>query len=257
MAPSTTGTTPDPAGTAAPAPARYRPLVRRTLRGRVALVAGAAAVLTGVLAWRFAGDSGGGRTDRAITDLLDAQQHDIPSTLAHGLAELGGPGPVAVALVVLAPLAWFLRGGRGLALVLAGPPTAMVMTSLVLKPLVERTRGDELAFPSGHTTSVASIALACAVLVLGLRALPRALRLLAVAGLAGLVAAVGAALVVRGIHYPTDTLGALGVAVAVVLVVALALDAWADVVADPGPDPRAFDPRERPTDVLPRLRPGR
>jgi membrane-associated phospholipid phosphatase len=95
------------------------------------------------------------------------------------------------------------------------------------------------------------------VLVLGLRALPRALRLLAVAGLAGLVAAVGAALVVRGIHYPTDTLGALGVAVAVVLVVALAIDAWADVVADPGPDPRAFDPRERPTDVLPRLRPGR
>ncbi|GAA4865145.1 hypothetical protein GCM10023203_11480 [Actinomycetospora straminea] len=42
------------------------------------------------------------------------------------------------------------------------------------------------------------------------------------------------------------------VAMAVVLGVALAVDAWADVLADPGPDPRAFDPRERPTDVLPR-----
>jgi hypothetical protein len=42
------------------------------------------------------------------------------------------------------------------------------------------------------------------------------------------------------------------VALAVVLAAALLVDAWADVVADPGPDPREFGPRERPTDVLPR-----
>ncbi|MEJ2862276.1 phosphatase PAP2 family protein [Actinomycetospora flava] len=256
MPPSTTGTTPTPTRLTRPAATPFRealpvPLVRAGARGRVALTALAAALVTAVLAWRYAGHTDAGRTDREVAALLDTQ-HGVPRVLAEAFAALGGPLPVAVALLVLAPLAWFLRGGRGLALVLVGPPTAMITTSLVLKPLVERTRGGELAFPSGHTTSVASLAVACGVLVLGLTTLPRALRLLAVAGLAGLVLAVGVGLVVRGYHYPTDTLGALGVAVAVVLGAALAVDAWSDVVADPGPDPRSFDPRERPTDVLPR-----
>ncbi|MFC5141121.1 phosphatase PAP2 family protein [Actinomycetospora rhizophila] len=257
---SPSGTTPTPLRITRPLPgpasallrdASPAPLLRPGSRGAVALTALAAALVTAVLGWRYAGDTGAGRTDRGLTALLDAQ-HGVPRVLAQAFAALGGPLPVAVALLVLAPLAWALRGGRGLALVLVGPPTAMVTTSLVLKPLVERTRGGELAFPSGHTTSVASLAVACGVLVVGLVAVPRALRLLAVAGLAGLVLAVGAGLVVRGYHYPTDTLGALGVAVAVVLSAALAVDAFADVVADPGPDPRSFDPRERPTDVLPR-----
>ncbi|MDD7966700.1 phosphatase PAP2 family protein [Actinomycetospora lemnae] len=258
MARSTTGTTPVPTpALAGPTslPDRRSRLVRPAARGRVAVIALAAALVTAVLAGRYAGDTRAGRTDRSLADLVDVQ-HGAARLLAQAFAALGGPLPVAVALLVLAPLAWVLRGGRGLGLVLAGPPTAMVTTSLVLKPLVERTRGGELAFPSGHTTSVASLAVTCGVLVLGLTAVPRAVRLLAVAGLAGLVVAVCAGLVVRGYHYPTDTLGALGVAVAVVLGVALAVDAWADVVADPGPDPRAFDPGERPTDVLPRASEG-
>ncbi|MHC1562391.1 phosphatase PAP2 family protein [Actinomycetospora sp. C-140] len=243
------GTSPGPSGLV---PDGRTPLVVAAVRRRVVIAIGVAAAITGVLAWRYAGDSGAGRADTRITEVLD-DQPGIAHSLARGFAALGGPLPVVVALLLLAPLAWYLRRGRGLGLVLAGPTTAMVVTSLVLKPLVERTRGGELAFPSGHTTSVASIAVTCAVLVLGLPTLPRALRLLAVAGLAALVVAVGVSLVVRGIHYPTDTLGALGVAVAVVLGVALAVDAFADVVSDPGPDPRAFDPREKPTDVLPRV----
>jgi membrane-associated phospholipid phosphatase len=233
---------------------RDAPLIRDHLRGRAAVLAAVAATSVAALAWRYAGDSDGGRTDRQLSGLLEMRQ-GAARAVGQGFATLGGPVPVVVALLVLAPLAWWLRGGRGLALVLAGPPTAMVTTSLVLKPLVERTRGDDLAFPSGHATSVGSLAVAGAVLVLGLPTLPRALRLLTVGGLAVLVGTVVASLVGRGYHYPTDTLGALGVAVAVVLVVALAVDAWADVVTDPGPDPRAFDPRERPTDVLPPLDP--
>jgi len=230
---------------------RHAPLVRPGLRPGVAGVVAVAAVVTAVLAWRYAGDTRAGRTDRELAGLV-AMHHGLPREVGQVFAALGGPAPAVVFLLLLAPLAWALRGGRGLALVLVGPPTAMATTSLVLKPLVERTRGDELAFPSGHTTSVASFAVACAVLVLGLAAVPRVLRLLAVAGLAAVVVAVGASLVGRGHHYPTDTVGAAGVALAVVLAAALAVDAWADVVADPGPDPRAFDPRERPTDVLPR-----
>lgn len=250
MAPWTTGTAPDSPQLL---PGRRAPLVPPAVRGRVAVLAAVAATVTGVLAWRYAGDSHAGRADSRIAAVL-GDQHAASDPLVRVFVALGGPVPVVVALLVLAPLAWFLRGGRGLGLMLAGPATAMATTSLTLKPLVERTRGGELAFPSGHTTSVASIAVACAVLVLGLPAVSRALRLLAVAGLAALVVAVGVSLVVRGMHYPTDTLGALGVALAVVLAVALVVDAFADVVADPGPDPLASDPRERPTDVLPRIR---
>jgi undecaprenyl-diphosphatase len=231
---------------------RQVPLVASAVRRRVAALAMTAAAVTAVLAWRYAGDAGAGRADSRIAEVLD-DQPGFTHAVARAFAALGGPLPVVVALLVLVPVAWFLRGGRGLALVVLGPPIAMVTTSLVLKPLVERTRGGQLAFPSGHTTSVASIAVACGVLVLGLSALPRAVRMVAVVGLVALVGAVGVSLVVRGLHYPTDTLGALGVALAVVLGVALAVDAFADVVADPGPDPRAFDPRERPTDVLPRV----
>jgi undecaprenyl-diphosphatase len=117
---------------------------------------------------------------------------------------------------------------------------------------VGRTRGDELAFPSGHTTSVTSLAVAVAVLALGLPGVSRAWRALVVLALTGVVTAVAVSLVARDHHDATDTLGAIGVALAVVLAAALVVDAWADVVADPGPDPRSFDPRERPTDVLPR-----
>jgi undecaprenyl-diphosphatase len=116
---------------------------------------------------------------------------------------------------------------------------------------VGRTRGDELAFPSGHTTSVTSLAVAVAVLALGLPGVSRAWRALVLA-LTGVVTAVAVSLGARDHHDATDTLGAIGVALAVVLAAALVVGAWADVVADPGPDPRAFDPRERPTDVLPR-----
>ncbi|PVZ07976.1 phosphatase PAP2 family protein [Actinomycetospora cinnamomea] len=238
---------------------RHAPLVRPERRGAAGGLAVLAASVTAVLAWRYAGDTGAGRTDRSLAGLVDMQD-GLARLVGQAFAAIGGPVPVALALLLLAPLAWALRGPRGLALVVVGPPTAMVTTSLVLKPLVVRTRGETLAFPSGHTTSVASLATACAVLLLGLVAVPRVLRLLAVAGLAAVVVVVGASLVGRGYHYPTDTLGAVGVAVAVVLVAALVVDAWADLVADPGPDPRLLDPgagpadpRERPTDVLPRV----
>ncbi|WP_433783536.1 hypothetical protein ACQPX6_25920 [Actinomycetospora sp. CA-101289] len=230
--------------------ARDARLVPPDRRLAVGALAALAAVVTAVLAWRYAGDSGAGRTDRELGDLLE--QRGTGRAVSEVVASVGGPVPTAVVLLVLAAVAWRVRGGRGLALVLAGPPAAMVTTSLALKPLVGRTRGDELAFPSGHATSVASLTVAAAVLVLGLPGLSRARRALVALAAGAVVTAVAVALIARDYHYPTDTAGAVGVALAVVLAAALAVDAFADVVADPGPDPREFDPRERPTDVLPR-----
>ena len=66
-------------------------------------------------------------------------------------------------LVVLAVVAYLARGPRGLILALAGSLLAMITTSLVLKPLVDRTRSGGLAFPSGHTTAVGSMAVAAGI----------------------------------------------------------------------------------------------
>lgn len=229
----------------------HLPLVAPRFRGAAAGVALAGAATTTVLGWRYAGEDHAGEVDRFVADLVD-MRHGVVKTVGQGLADLGGPYPVVVALILAAGLALWLRGGRGLALVLLGPPLAMVTTSLVLKPIIQRTKGDELAFPSGHTTSVASLSVACAVLVLSLVTWPLLVRGVLALGLAALVVGVGTSLVGRGYHYATDTIGAVGVALAVVLVVALAVDAVAGLVADPGHDPEA-GLRDRPTEVLPRV----
>jgi undecaprenyl-diphosphatase len=87
-------------------------------------------------------------------------RHGVARVLGQGFADLGNPLPVAVGLVGLAAVAYVARGPRGLALALLGPLLAMITTSLVLKPLIDRTRSGALAFPSGHTTAIGSMALA-------------------------------------------------------------------------------------------------
>jgi membrane-associated phospholipid phosphatase len=126
-----------------------------------------------------------------------------------------------------------------------------VTTSLVLKPMVQRTRDGSLAFPSGHTTAVASIAATAAILVLAAPALAVRTRRLVAAGLGLLVVVVGICLVGRGYHYPTDVLGALGVVAAIVPPAALVVDAFAEL-GDDGGAPRG--PEEQPTRRLPAVR---
>jgi membrane-associated phospholipid phosphatase len=204
-------------------------------------------VVVGVLAARVAGTSSAGPLDRALAALVP-MHHGLRAVVGEALAELGDPWPVAVLLVLTAVAAWWGRGGRGLALVLVAPPAAMVTTSLVLKPIVGRTRGGELAFPSGHTTAVASLAAVAAVLVLSAPSLSRAWRLGTALALGLAVLAVGVSLVGRDVHDPSDVLGALGVVVAVVGPAALAVDAFADLAA---PEPA---PEEAATRRLPALR---
>ena len=153
-----------------------------------------------------------------------------------GVASLGSPLPIAVALVVLAALGLALRGRRGLALVLVGPPAAMVTTSIVLKPLIGRTHEGGLAFPSGHTTAFASTALTAGVLLFGWVVVPVAVRWIGGVVLAVAVVAVGLALVAGGFHYFTDTVGGAGVAIAVVIAAALLVDAVADARGRRAPD---------------------
>ncbi|MCD2192057.1 phosphatase PAP2 family protein [Actinomycetospora endophytica] len=210
-----------------PVHARHTRLVARRLRLPMAGLALLGAVVVTGLGLYFSGDTRAGHTDRAVAGLVRVHR-GVARTVELGFADLGNPLPVAAALLLLAAVAFAARGPRGLALALLGPPLAMVTTSLVLKPLIDRTRGGELAFPSGHTTAVASMSVAAGTLLLGWVVVPRVLRWAGAVLLALLAVAVGLSMVGLGAHYPTDTVGGTGVALAVVLVVALAVDAIAD-----------------------------
>lgn len=207
------------------------------------MLAGASVALLG---WHFAGDTHAGPLDRAIAGDV-TMRHGPARVLGQGFADLGNPLPVAVALAVLAVVAFVVRGPRGLALALLGPLLAMITTSLVLKPLIDRTRSGALAFPSGHTTAIGSMAVAAGTLLLGWTVVPRVLRWAGAGVLMLLVVAVGASMVGRGYHYPSDTVGAVGVALAVVLLVALVVDAVADR-ATPAQDRRRLKARGSPGD---------
>ncbi len=126
----------------------------------------------------------------------------------------------------LAPMLAMLAGACAIALLRRRPADALVavivvaganVTTQLLKALLAHPRvkaaigGDPLelnTFPSGHTTAVASIALAYAFVV------PAALRGLALTLGAAFALAVGYAVVVIGWHYPSDVLGAYLIAAA-------------------------------------------
>jgi undecaprenyl-diphosphatase len=126
----------------------------------------------------------------------------------------------------------------------SGPGATVLLTRYVFKPLVGRVlatddvyhalrglvpSGDSYtvtgAFPSGHESAVASTA--CVLVILCCHArMSRRLRALLILLIAAwaLVAAIG--LVRNFWHYATDTLGAIFLAVAVVVGVALSLDRY-------------------------------
>jgi membrane-associated phospholipid phosphatase len=110
----------------------------------------------------------------------------------------------SVALVLIALARERPRVALAVALVLALAP----LSAEVLKPLlahshlaVGRTQVDAASFPSGHSTAAAILAMS-AVLV----AAPRLRPAVAAAG-ALFALAIGAALLVRGAHMPSDVLG--------------------------------------------------
>jgi membrane-associated phospholipid phosphatase len=210
--------------------ARRTRLVAPRLRIPVVAVVVLAAASVAVLGWHFAGDTHAGPLDQSLAGEVD-MRHGVARFLGQGFADLGNPLPVAVGLLALTVVAYVIRGPRGLALALLGPLLAMIATSLLLKPLIDRTRSGALAFPSGHTTAIGSMAVAAGTLLLGWRVVPRVLRWAGAGILALLVTAVGASMVGRGYHYPSDTVGAVGVALAVVLLVALVVDAVGDHAA--------------------------
>jgi membrane-associated phospholipid phosphatase len=137
----------------------------------------------------------------------------------------GEPGGAVTVLAVLVVV--FLRMGnrRAATLAVAGPGTTVAVTT-IMKPLVGRTINDGyLSFPSGHTASATAFALVATLVAVGRN--PGRTWLLAVApAVAG--ATMAWAQVLLNAHYPTDTIGGLCTALAVVPAVAWTIDRVSD-----------------------------
>lgn len=167
--------------------------------------------------------------DTAVNRQLFAH---IGATGSQLLLVLTQPALTTGLIVVVIVVAALARRWEVVVLAVVGPGVALLMTEIVLKPLVHRTLVAEpalgsnvvnSAYPSGHETGLVSL-----LVVLGLL-LPRwpMTRAARATWAAVLViwALLGAVGLVRGnYHYATDTVGGIGVAVAVVGAAALTID---------------------------------
>lgn len=205
-----------------------RPAVPPALRGPLAALAALGALTAAVLAVLVAGGSVGLPVDDAVRAAV-AERWPSPGAPALLIDFLGDPRAVLVVIAVLVA-ACLALGRRRLAVVaFVGPGLTGVLTT-GLKPVVDRTiHGDSLAYPSGHTGAVTALALVAALLLVDVARAGRVTALLVVVLLplaAGAVMALTQ--VALDAHYPTDTLGGFGTAVAVVVAAALAVDVAAD-----------------------------
>ncbi|MFI7067695.1 phosphatase PAP2 family protein [Kribbella sp. NPDC050124] len=199
------------------APAARRPVAALALLGLVALV---------VPALVFAGDTGPSRLDlrveKAVVENAPGGSYDV----IRGIDWLGEPVGRALLLVAVTLACW-LAGRRALAA--AAVVSMILVTGLAtaIKPFVDRRiHAGFLSYPSGHTAALTAAALIVGILladVLGLGPIAGTAVMLGVT-VAG-AAVTSWAQIILDAHYPTDTVGGLGLALVVVPVTALLTDA--------------------------------
>jgi membrane-associated phospholipid phosphatase len=200
-------------GTARPGPAIQgpeRPGRRRRHEESIAeLVVGSALVLTVALGGLyFAVRPGPATVDGWLLNLV-RPSHALAFT--H-VSSLTSPAAIVIGAAIAAGACLPRDRPRALACLIA-PPLALLACELVAKPLVDRTLGGVLSYPSGSTVGAAALA-AAAVLATPARWRPW------IAGPA-LAYSLWVALAVVALrwHYPTDALAGLALGAGVVLVI--------------------------------------
>jgi membrane-associated phospholipid phosphatase len=208
---------------------RVRPLMPSRLRRGAIAIACASVAITAMLGAWYTGGSSAGRLDRAVDPRLTAGLGEHRE-LTEALVNIGSPIAVTVMTALLVAALLFLRRPRAALLAALGPPVACAITEWVIKPLVERTRGGTLSYPSGHTTGIFAVALVVVILMLDRtpQRLPVTARVVISTGAVAIGTVVAIASVAVGDHYATDTVGGACVALATVLGLSLVVDAVAD-----------------------------
>ena len=195
-----------------------------THRPAALLVAGCV-VVTLCLALAFGHQARPDRLDAAVDAWLQGAlgSHQGPLRL---LRRLGGLLSVTELTAALVLACLVTRRWRGAALAALAVPTAVALTEFALKPFVGRTIRGYTSFPSGHATAMFALAATCAVLLANppRPRLPRAVRLLLVAGATLVAVAVPVAMVALGDHYFTDIVAGTAVGIGTVLLTALLID---------------------------------
>jgi membrane-associated phospholipid phosphatase len=209
-------------------PGRPRPaLIAPGYRVAAGIVAVLGAAVMSLIAAAVAGHTRELWLDRVIDNRIMASPGH--AGVAFAVAELGSPVSVTVIAVLVCLACLLTRRFRGAWLVAVTAP-AVGLTDIGLKPLIHRTYAGFLSYPSGHTMGAFSMATVAVVLLLGPLHPPlrRGVRGLLAAAAALIGCAVALCLVVRRMHYFTDTVGGAALAIAMVLVFALVIDAVAD-----------------------------
>ena len=153
---------------------------------------------------------------RSVAGALDRWLQDIvPGSHAAGYVDVTWfryPWVVVIGAVIVAAVS-LRRDPRRAIACLVGPPLAVVLGQEVIKPLVGRTLGGSLTYPSGSTTGAAALA-AAAIL-----AVPPRWKWVTAVLAASYALWMTIAVVALRWHFPTDSLGGSILGVAVVLVV--------------------------------------
>ena len=169
------------------------------------------------------------RTPIGLDDVLEsAKEHSATQQL---LAWLGSPLFTALAIAVAVVVAYSWRDHVAVAVCVVGPAVAAIVR-VIAKPVVHRLDGTALTYPSGHATLAAAVA--AVVVWLAYRRGGRHAALLALGPAAVLPLAVSVAVVRLGWHYPTDTIGGIGLGVGAVCATAVAFgqisQKWGELV---------------------------
>ncbi len=178
-----------------------------------------------VLGFVFAGQ---GRPDPFDAGVAGAAYRYIGqrSVFAHILVSACDTGVVYAVIAIVLLFGLFTRSWAVAALAVLGPGIAIAINEPLLKPGFGRTfpRGG-LSYPSGHTVS--AVAALTVALLVGLTLLrTRRGRIIVWAVYAALVVMLTIGLVAMRYHYLTDVFGGYGLALGVVLPLAVLLSRW-------------------------------
>lgn len=221
-----------------PVPPAPEQLLPPRLRPATGVAIGLCILIVAVIGTLVAHDGMPSRLDSAVWNALPFPWGPAGQTgngarmlkAADIIRQLGGPLPITALTALLCYCCLAMRRYRAAVLVAGSEIVASGLTEFALKPLVGRTLGGSLSYPSGHTCAAFALAVPV-VLILASSPdtrMPRSMRIVLSTVTLGTAALVAFSMVAWHQHYLTDTFGGAAVGTGVALAGAMLIDFVAD-----------------------------